>query len=349
MEFNYSRTVSYNGPSHLSVILQNYGSINRKVLPYCLWNVFVAVIVVVLQPVRDLTISIEGHNFMSLLVAFLVVSRASITFSLYFEFRGYLETMFQSTRSIVELYLSYFKEHNTTDSIVKIACAAMEMLESSVMMMAGEDARDDSSYISFHPAEAANHRSCDGTWRHGSTTASDWNMSMTIRHSFRLRNLLIETRKGLESVERPFAMYHTQQMVDQYMNGYYGTRKYLTTPFPFALVQMARFVLFLYVSTLPFALLSTDTTIAQAILLLFIVTYGFIGIEQVSIELDNPFGNDPSDFPIREMAECVYDDIAWMVQAHCGVEGVKELRSTFANKRRGNDWSSHPNETSGLL
>lgn len=27
------------------------------------------------------------------------------------------------------------------------------------------------------------------------------------------------------------------------------------------------------------------------------ITYGFIGLEYVSMELDDPYGNDPNDFP----------------------------------------------------
>jgi predicted membrane chloride channel (bestrophin family) len=33
--------------------------------------------------------------------------------------------------------------------------------------------------------------------------------------------------------------------------------------------------------------------------MVFVLTYGFIGLEVVAIELDNPFGNDPNDFNCR--------------------------------------------------
>jgi hypothetical protein len=42
-----------------------------------------------------------------------------------------------------------------------------------------------------------------------------------------------------------------------------STRKFMTTPFPFPLVQMARTFLFFYIYTLPFALLS-DTSLPLA-------------------------------------------------------------------------------------
>ena len=29
------------------------------------------------------------------------------------------------------------------------------------------------------------------------------------------------------------------------------------------------------------------------------ITYGFLGLEYVSMELDDPFGSDPNDFPVK--------------------------------------------------
>jgi len=35
----------------------------------------------------------------------------------------------------------------------------------------------------------------------------------------------------------------------------------------------------------------------------FFITYGFVGLEYVSMELDDPFGDDPNDFDDLGMAE----------------------------------------------
>ena len=65
----------------------------------------------------------------------------------------------------------------------------------------------------------------------------------------------------------------------------------------------------------------------ETIALLVIATYSFLGIEQVSIELDNPFGTDPSDLPVEEMAMNLYDDIALILYACDGLEATKALRA----------------------
>jgi len=71
---------------------------------------------------------------------------------------------------------------------------------------------------------------------------------------------------------------------------------FLTTPVPFPLVQMARTFLFLYVFTIPFVALTDDSGIVAHCIGIFVMTYGFVGLETVAIELDDPFGDDAIDF-----------------------------------------------------
>jgi predicted membrane chloride channel (bestrophin family) len=59
---------------------------------------------------------------------------------------------------------------------------------------------------------------------------------------------------------------------------------------------MARTFLFLYVFTVPFVMLSDTSSDAAHVFAVFLLTYGFMGLEMVAIELDNPFGDDPNDF-----------------------------------------------------
>ena len=76
----------------------------------------------------------------------------------------------------------------------------------------------------------------------------------------------------------------------------HSIRKFMTTPVPFPLIQMARTFLFLYIFTVPFVLLSDASSVFAHCFTIFLLTYGFMGLEVVAIELDNPFGDDPNDF-----------------------------------------------------
>jgi len=85
--------------------------------------------------------------------------------------------------------------------------------------------------------------------------------------------------------------------IDSFIKGYYEMRLFSTTPVPFPLVQMARTFLFLFVFSLPFVVLMDDGSSALVhCLAVFVMTFGFVGLEFVAIELDDPFGDDPNDF-----------------------------------------------------
>lgn len=46
-------------------------------------------------------------------------------------------------------------------------------------------------------------------------------------------------------------------------------------------------------------LLSGQESLAQVLLCVFFITYGFLGLENVSMELDDPYGKDSNDFPTK--------------------------------------------------
>ena len=62
----------------------------------------------------------------------------------------------------------------------------------------------------------------------------------------------------------------------------------------FQLVQMTRGFLFFWVYTLPLVLL-VDYRLWSSLLIVILVTFGFVGIEYVSMALDDPFGDDTND------------------------------------------------------
>lgn len=106
----------------------------------------------------------------------------------------------------------------------------------------------------------------------------------------------------------------------------------MTTPFPFPLVQMARTFLFFYVFTVPFALLSDSSNVFVHCIVIFILTFGFMGLEIVSIELDDPFGDDENDFDNLGMAFTAFEDNYLMINAIDGPDYADKLRAKMFDK-----------------
>ena len=75
-----------------------------QVLPYCLLNTFITGIVqwLAAKDGISLAISDKGHTFMNLLVAFLVVSRVSVTIGRYNEAQSYLTVMYGEMRELIQ-------------------------------------------------------------------------------------------------------------------------------------------------------------------------------------------------------------------------------------------------------
>ena len=119
---------------------------------------------------------------------------------------------------------------------------------------------------------------------------------------------------------------HLQTCVDQFMEGFYGIRKFMTTQIPFPLVQMAHTMDLLFVYTLPFAFLKAEANLYMNCLNIFLLTYGFFGLMLVSIMLDDPFGNDPNDFNVTAYARFAMDDALIMVYDIDGNEWANTLQ-----------------------
>jgi hypothetical protein len=99
-----------------------------------------------------------------------------------------------------------------------------------------------------------------------------------------------------------------------------------TQPVPFPLIQMARTFLFLYIFTVPFVMLADDSGVVPHCFAVFIMTYGFLGLEVVAIELDNPFGSDENDFDNSGMAENAYEDTYLTILDVDGQKWADKLR-----------------------
>lgn len=73
------------------------------------------------------------------------------------------------------------------------------------------------------------------------------------------------------------------------------------TPIPYSYSIFIKKIIFIYCTTLPFALLKDFGY--WAILSTVFVFYSFVSLEVIAEEIENPFGTDPNDLPIDEMTD----------------------------------------------
>ena len=80
-----------------------------------------------------------------------------------------------------------------------------------------------------------------------------------------------------------------------------GAERIMKTPVPFAYAQHIKGFLFIFCVTLPFVL--AEPTLRWNPLASAAVAYALIGIEEIGVEIEDPFGDDPNDLPLEAMEE----------------------------------------------
>lgn len=99
---------------------------------------------------------------------------------------------------------------------------------------------------------------------------------------------------------------NVQQLVD-YLGACERIHK---TPLPFAYVVHLRRALLLYCVTLPFALVDAFGWVS--VLGTAIITYVFFGIEEIGVEIEDPFGTDANDLPLERICDNIRKNVAGM-------------------------------------
>ena len=121
--------------------------------------------------------------------------------------------------------------------------------------------------------------------------------------------------------------------VEKFVEAFHGFRVLIFTPYPFPLVQMTRAFLFFWVYSLPLVLLK-EYRLACSLLIVTLVTFGFIGIEYVSMALDDPFGDETNDVDEHGMALLVYEDVYMALYRSDGPDAASALRDRVVERYR---------------
>lgn len=97
-----------------------------------------------------------------------------------------------------------------------------------------------------------------------------------------------------------------------FVDSWGGAERILKTPIPFAYAQHIKLFLVLFCLTVPFALVESmrwATPAAVAVLV-----FGLFGIEEIGIEIEDPFGHDANDLPLDRIGETIAVDTAAMIR-----------------------------------
>ena len=370
-DFGFSRTVAYDSRHILAVIFQCYGSVWSQVLPYCIINTLLTLFLLYLLSIGiDLTVSEWGHEFMSVLASFLLITKFNLTLGVYYEMQSNLLKIGRATRQIAMLACCLTKQQQNQKAAAvwrsEVAFRALVMLSATSTMLTkvndldaweapGVSIEELGPLVLLDPNVSYEKHELSQIPRNinprqyeaGHSLPSDLNLRVPTM----LAHQLCQTIASIPQLDSMQVKQLTDQ-VELFLEGFHGIRVYLNIPLPFSMIQMARIFLVLYVFTMPFAILSADLKLAdaQVVLLVFIMSYGFMGLEIVSTNLDDPFGSDPSDLPVIEQMKELMEDVMLMISQVDGLDAAMQLRSRITGKPSTRRSSINPaTEEDGLL
>lgn len=347
--------VSYTAQNHVQVLFRMHGSAFPQVLPFCIANVVWALTVILLKEnqIVDLTFhSSVGHSFMGLLVSFLIVSRSKISYDRFMDFRRNLATTYDACREIAQFTTVYTFQTQTASAkqwrqdvcyrtilLLRVTMDALlwssterEMWEEEYFKYdkikdrsdrdgGGGDGREEGEYDNNVSEHFFRFRSLT----HGRRSMIDENFRAPISFSHVLRRTIMEHPEYLGYKMAVNEYRDLLNFVTVFNEAFHEFRLKIFTQYPFPLVQMTRTFLFFWVYSIPLTLLE-EYRVWSSVLIVLFVTFGFIGIEYVSIALDDPFGDDTNDVDEHGMALLVYEDIYLAIYRTDGPAAAYQLR-----------------------
>jgi Bestrophin, RFP-TM, chloride channel len=216
------------------------------VLPYCLINVAIYLLLVLLDHrlgYHVVEISAQGHTFITMVVAFLLVSRVNTGLARYNTARDAISTMHRSTRDVVAsavVFSNTCVEADASEWRNEVAYRASLMLRTATAVIEYPEALvtpwdvPELSGFELDDVKSNLYLSIGGNnknlrWAHAEHSVWEESMRVPVRIAYLLTKTLHSQKKRLKEEIQVTQENKLLACVDSFMVGYDGIRKFLTT------------------------------------------------------------------------------------------------------------------------
>eukprot|EP00804_Cyclotella_cryptica_P005919 CCRYP_000184-RB/>CCRYP_000184-RB protein AED:0.07 eAED:0.07 QI:348/1/1/1/1/1/5/513/338 len=307
-------TVEYDSRNHLEVIFQKHGSVWPHVWKHCLVNVLITLWshYYLHDKLNDWGFKMtgKGHSLMAVVVSFLVVTRVNLALAQYKEARTNLSNMLTATRDLVAATAIHTKDDQTLPAkewrnqiayysclLLRLAMAASDYNSEQIAPWNVPELHGDIKEELLRHNQIMRY----SKWAHAKRTERDEVYRVPVTMCHHLRIALTDSKKCLQNDYSGLSMSRFNGILDQFNHAYCAQKRIYVTPPPFPMVQMSRTVTFIWVYFLPFALVMDESSVLAHCVIVFVVTFAFIGLEAVAIEVDDPFGHDGKSFLVASI------------------------------------------------
>ncbi|KAL3941226.1 MAG: hypothetical protein SGARI_000673 [Bacillariaceae sp.] len=295
---------SYRKGAHsmLGILFRIEGDIICAVLPFCIVNCLLLALVAYYRTEREIGFSATGHGLLTLLVSFLVISKVNLAYDRFRAVRKHAADAFLELRELIQQVISVSSNdspRDKNDELTKqLQLWRMECVDkvSSLMEITVKVVKD---------KDLANYFARDTPIENWKTKNEESPPDMsTLDPMVQVQGLRMHlyctSDLGIHLLERVNMINKLKDFIGSYNN----LLILASTPLPYPLVKMGRVFLFLWTFSMPLVLLGGPfSDLVGAQIFLFFLTYGFIGLELVSMKLSDPFGNSRDDVKISRIKD----------------------------------------------
>lgn len=219
---------------------------------------------------RGAKVPTVAHTLIGVALGLLLVFRTNASYDRYWEGRRLLGAIVNRTRDLARQFRTWVDDEPARNDLVRLVAAYYTLTS---MTLRRE--RDLSKVKTLTDAE----KKALEPLNHRAPVLVTWIGQRAIRY--------------VESEQRLFAIDQNLTALNDALG---GAERILKTPIPFAYAQHIKTFVTLFVFTAPFAMAETMkwwTPLASALL-----AFALIGIDEIGVEIEDPFGYDENDLPL---------------------------------------------------
>jgi predicted membrane chloride channel (bestrophin family) len=247
----------------------------------------------------------QGHGLFGLLVSFLVINKMYLALDRYMLVRSSLGHAFSNLRELNQLAIVFTAQQKDSAAIAwrnGVRGKIVDILDSTIRVMKDDE---QAAYLSRNECEKSVAALGDDPMMFAQSLRS---------HLYCSSGALNRQLELLEKVK-------LVDMLNAYLYAYRDLLKIASTPLPF---PMGRTFLFIWIFSMPLALVGLEFELSAVVIFVFFLTYGYVGLELVGMRLLCPFGDDINDLNVDGMKMATIVGI----EKDCLVGAVEEQYQT---------------------
>jgi putative membrane protein len=299
--------IAYDPKNWLAVVVQLRGSVVPKLVPRMLAAAAIGGVAALLFTTSGFKLPSIAHTLLGVALGLLLVFRTNTSYDRYWEGRKLLGGVVNRSRDLVRQSGAFI---DGDDAEARRARAGIQRLTVVFFALLRQYLRQerDLDALGAPTTEAERRALADVAVR--PVLAVHW-LSQRLAESLHAGRLSEQRLQAMDA--------NLTALVDLWG----GAERIMRTPVPFAYAQHIKAFLALFCYTAPFAMVESMrwyTPIAAAIL-----AFGMLGIDEIGVEIEDPFGDDPNDLPVDAIGQRIEEDTALLVAVRDG--GVEERRA----------------------